>query len=74
MVLILKIEAVLILNKFDIVFNRQTFGTKQSGLKMEMVLILRWSLSDVSLYIGTCTYDKCQDNAQKPNVISVECE
>ena len=47
----LKIGVVLILNQFNIVFNGENFGTKYSGLKIEVVLILRWSLSQVPLYI-----------------------
>ena len=50
MVLILKRGVVLILNQFNIAVNRKNFGTKQSGLKIEVVLILRWSLSEVPLY------------------------
>ena len=50
MVLILKIEVVLILNQFNNVFNEENFGTKQSGLKIEVVLILKWSFkSEVPL-------------------------
>ena len=49
MVLILKIGVVLILNQFNITVNRKKFGTKQNGLKIEVVLILRWSLGEVPL-------------------------
>ena len=52
MILILKKkEVVLILNRFNIVFNGEKFGTKKSGLRIEVVLILRWSLSEVPLYL-----------------------
>ena len=50
MVLILKIGVVLILNQFVIAVNEENFGTKQSGLNIEVVLILRWSLGEVPLY------------------------
>ena len=52
MVLILKIEVVLILNQCSIVFNGENFGTKQSGLNIEVVLILMCSLGEVPLYIS----------------------
>ena len=51
MVLILKRGVVLILNQFIIAANGEIFGTKQSGLKIEVVLILRWSLGGVPLYL-----------------------
>ena len=50
MVLILKIEVVLILKLFNMGVNGRNFGTSESGLKIEVVLISRWSLGGVPLY------------------------
>ena len=44
---------VLILNQFNIDVNGENFGTKWSGLNIEVVLILRWSLGEVPLYYVT---------------------
>ena len=49
MVLILKIGVVLILNQFNIDVNGENFGTKGSGLNIEVVLTLRCSLGEVPL-------------------------
>ena len=49
MVLILKIGVVLILNQFSNDVNGENFGTKLSGLNIEVILILRWSLGEVPL-------------------------
>ena len=42
---------VLILNQFVIAVNEENFGAKRSGFNIEVVLILRWSLGEVPVYI-----------------------
>ena len=50
MVLILNIGLVLILNLFIIAVNEENFGAKLSGLDIEVVFVLSWSLGEVPLY------------------------